>query len=51
MVTETERDQWNAAVESGDRNLIAVLQERHLTAIHRRIMDDDPKYAKAGWSR
>lgn len=48
-MTEHERQEWNAAVAAGDQDAIERLQDAHLRAIHTRIMDDDPRYAQAGW--
>lgn len=49
-MTETERREWNAAVASGDTDLIETLQDRHLLRIARRVMADDPNYRKAGYT-
>ena len=48
-MTEDERREWNAAVAAGDAETVDRLRDRHLLAIHRRIMDDDPDYREAGW--
>lgn len=48
-MTEDERREWNDAVASGDADRIDRLRDQHLTAIHRRIMDDTPNYQVAGW--
>ena len=49
-MTEHDRQEWNAAVAAGDGERIAELQDRHLLDISRRIMNDDPNYATAGWA-
>lgn len=49
-MTETERQEWNAAVASGDAELIEALADRHLVRVARKIMSDDPNYRKAGYT-
>lgn len=49
-MTEAQRQEWNAAVESGDAARIAALRETLLRANVIRIMDDDPNYRVAGWT-
>jgi hypothetical protein len=48
-MTETQRQAWNEALASGDADRIAELQHTLLVGIHRKIMNDDPTYAQAGW--
>lgn len=48
---DVERETWNAALARGDADEIAALQDAMLRAIHTRIMDDDPNYGAAGWTR
>lgn len=48
-MTEEERQEWNAAVAAGDEGTIERLRDEHLVRIHTRIMNDDPRYAAAGW--
>lgn len=40
-MTEQEREAWNAAVKSGDKETIDRLRNFHLTRIHEHIMTDD----------
>lgn len=44
-----EREAWNDALASGDEKRITDTQDAVLDRIHRRIMNDDPNYARAGW--
>jgi hypothetical protein len=47
---DAEVEAWNDAVRSGDPDRIEAAKVSTLTAIHKRIMDDDPNYRQAGWS-
>jgi hypothetical protein len=49
VTTDSEVTEWNEVLARGDEAEIEAAQDRILVAIHRRIMDDDPNYAKAGW--
>lgn len=40
-MTDQEREEWNAAVKSGDAARIAALQKYHLTRINAKIMTED----------
>lgn len=46
---DTEREAWNTALASGDAERIEAERARALTAIHTRIMNEDPGYQAAGW--
>lgn len=46
---DRERERFDKALETGDPDEIARVRDEILDAINRRIMNDDPNYAKAGW--
>lgn len=48
-LTEQERQDWNAAVESGDATRIATMQHRLIRDLTARVMDEDDNYRRAGW--
>jgi hypothetical protein len=46
---DAARDEWNAALASGDNELIEAVKTKLLNTIHVRIMDDDENYETAGY--
>jgi hypothetical protein len=45
---DSERDAWNAAVDSGDPDQVASVRARTLRAVAERVMNDDPRAHAAG---
>lgn len=48
---DDERDAWNEALASGDQDRIDRTRDAVLDRVNRRIIDGDPNYVEAGWSR
>jgi hypothetical protein len=46
---DAERERWNTALATGNPEEIERVRSKTLSAIHARIMDDDPRAASAGW--
>lgn len=48
---DTEVQAWNATLATGTPEQIKHAQRELLALVHKRVMDDEPNYRAAGWSR